>query len=126
MNWTRRLREWLKAIRMAGYGNVPWWGLVLALWSGPVSRTVWRQRIRTCLRCPLYSKPGGVMLCQSTHPKMYGVGCRCYIPFKALTAAPHEAGCFGRMLMPDLGWPAYRHPSLWARLWAPVRFLCGK
>lgn len=126
MNWSRRVREWIRAIRMAGAGNVPWFGMLMAVLSGPVPRSVWRARMRTCLQCPLYSKPGGIMLCLSTHPDMLGIGCKCYLPFKALAAAPHAEGCYGRTLADDLGWPVYVHPSLRARLWAPFRFLLGK
>lgn len=126
MHWSRRLRQWVAALRLAGVRNVPWWGLVQAVWSGPVPRKVWRERMRTCMRCPLYSRPGGIPLCRSSHPDMLGIGCGCYLPFTAAAAEPYVGGCYGRTLAPDLGWPPYRHPSFRARLLAPFLFLLGK
>lgn len=114
MNWPRRLKQWLHALRLAGVTKVPWWGLVRAVASGPVPRYVWRGRLRYgCLQCPLYSKVDGVMLCRSSHPDMMGIGCGCYLPFLALWAAPYEHGCFGRGLEDSIGWPAYIDSRPW-------------
>jgi len=111
MNWRKRLRQWVAALRMAGVRNVPWLGLISAILSGPVPRSVWRARMRTCMKCPLYSKPEGVLICRSTHPDMLGLGCSCYLPFTAMTAKAYENGCFGRDLEDTLGWPNYAWPK---------------
>lgn len=127
MSWGLRLRQWIAALRLAGVAKVPWLGLLRAILSGPVPRRVWRQRLRYgCFQCPLYSKVNGVMLCRSSHPDMLGIGCGCYLPFLAMAAAPYPKGCFGKTLADDIGWPLYQHPSVWARLLAPLRFLCGR
>lgn len=127
MNWGRRIRQWLAALRMAGVTRVPWLGLLRAILSGPVPRRVWRQRLRYgCFQCPLYSKIDGIPVCRSSHPDMLGIGCGCYLPFLAMSAEPYRGGCFGRTLVDDIGWPAYRHPSFRARLLAPIRFLFGR
>lgn len=118
MYWPRRLRQWLYALRLAGAAKVPWFGMLQALLSGPVPREVWRNRMRYgCFVCPLYSSvqmPGTTKrtdrlhLCKSTHPQMLGVGCHCAVNIVALTADPYgKAGCFGRNLDPELGWPVY-------------------
>ena len=125
MNGSRRLRQWIKALRMAGVTHVPWWGLVRAVASGPVPRTVWRNRLRYgCFQCPLYSKIDGVHLCRSTHPDMMGAGCGCYLPFLALWAAPYEHGCYGKELEADIGWPVYHDTR--GRLRAFLDFARGR
>lgn len=126
MNWRIRISQWITALRMAGVRNVPWWGLVMAVLSVPVPRKVWHSRMRTCMTCPLYSKPKGIMLCQSTHPDMLGIGCNCYLPFKALAAKVYEKGCFGRDLEDTLGWPNHVWPSRWARVKSVIDFVRGK
>ena len=125
MNFPRRLRQWVTALRLAGITHVPWLGLVRAVLSGPVPRRVWRQRLRYgCFQCPLYSKVNGVHLCRSSHPDMMGIGCGCYLPFLALWAAPYAHGCYGKTLVDDIGWPVYRDPR--GRLRAVLDFLLGR
>jgi len=126
MNWLRRLRQWLYALKLAGVRNVPWLGLISAILSGPVPRDVWRQRMRTCMTCPLYSKGNGVMLCRSTHPDMLGLGCGCFLPFTAMTAKVYEKGCFGRDLEDTLGWPNHVWPTRWSRIKSVIDFVLRK
>jgi hypothetical protein len=123
------------ALERRSAGRLPWWTMMRAIISGPVPRSVWRARMRTCMTCDLYStvQPEGTTkrtdrlhLCKSTHPDLLGVGCGCAVNVSALTANPYGAGCVGRNFAPDLGWGPYHHPSLRARLWAPVRFFFGK
>lgn len=128
MNWRRRLREWIAVIRFAhGKGaEIPWWGMFLAILSGPVPRAVWRQRMRQgCYKCVLFRRD--LHACSSIHPRYLGLGCSCYTPFLALWAEPYPGGCIAKFWKnEDVGWPAYRFPSRWARLWAPVAFLLGR
>lgn len=120
----RRLKQWLYALRLAGVRRVPWLGLLSAILSGPVPRPVWRARMRTCLRCPLYSKRDGVGLCLSSHPDMLDVGCGCYLAYTALWANPHPpGGCYGRSLDPDLGWGPYEWKGRGERVLAALDFL---
>ncbi len=57
----------------------------------------------------------------------YGSGCGCYTPFLALSANPGRKGCWGADNSEGaFGWEAYRFPSIWHRLYAPIRFLLGK
>lgn len=125
VNWPRRLKQWLVALRLAGVSRVPWWGLVQAVMSGPVPRTVWRERMRTCMTCDLYSthqmegttkRTDRLHLCKSNHPQLLGIGCHCAVNIVALTADPYRrAGCFGRNLAPEIGWPAYVDTRSWPR-----------
>lgn len=138
MRWRKRIPQWIKALRLAGAKNVPWFGLVSAVLSGPVPRKVWRERLRFgCFLCPLYSsvqmprtKWAGnrVALCRSTHPDFDGLGCGCYLPFTAMAANPHGKGCFGRNLpiKPELGWGPHVWPHWWSRYVAVLAFLRGK
>lgn len=138
MNWRRRIPQWIEALRLAGVRNVPWFGLVRAVWSGPVPRAVWRERLRYgCFRCPLYSsvqmpgttkKTDRVALCRSTHPAFMGLGCNCYLPFLAMAAEPHPEGCFGKTLplTLGLGWGPHIWPSRWARVRSVIDFLRRK
>lgn len=129
----RRIRQWLFALRLAGVKNVPWFGLVSAVFSGPVPRNIWRARLRYgCFKCPLYSSiqmpdttklTDRTHLCRSTHPDMLGVGCGCELNLTAMWANPHGKGCFGQDIDPDLGWPPYYWPSRWARVRAVIDFV---
>lgn len=132
-----RFRQWLQALELERRtaGRLPWLTMVMAVLSGPVPRQVWRARMRTCMTCDLYStvqvegtskRTDRLHLCKSTHPDMLGAGCHCAVNVLAMTANPYGKGCIGQNIAPDLGWPAYQHPSVWARLWAPIRFLWGK
>lgn len=123
MNWGRRLREWYEVLRLEGErGRLPWWKMVRAVWSGPVPRAVWRRRMRTCLRCPLYN-PAYRSCRPVSHPHL---GCGCYVPFTALSAAPYDAGCWGRGMAEDVGWPSYQDPRRFARLRLVLAFLRAK
>lgn len=132
MNWKRRYRQWRHVLEREGRsgGRVPWLTMVLAVLSGPVPRSVWRARMRTCANCPLYSvvesSTGRLPVCRSTHPAMRGQGCGCYLPFTALTANPYGHGCYGRLLDSELGWPAHVFRSRLAEAWAVIDFLRGK
>lgn len=119
----RRIKQWLVALRHAGATKVPWLGMAMAVLGGPVPRAVWRQRMRTCLTCPLCSRHEGVLLCRSTHPDMLGAGCGCYLPYTAWWAEPYPGGCVGRSIDPELGWGPYRYPSRWAQVRAAVDFV---
>lgn len=113
-------------------GRLPWLTMLLALLSGPVPRSVWRTRMRTCMACPLYStvrgKSGKLYLCKSSHPAFSGLGCGCAVNVAALAAAPYPDGCYGRSLplTLGLGWPAHVWPHWWSRHVAVIDFIRGK
>lgn len=125
MRWHRRIREWIAVLRLTqGEGTkIPWFGLVRAVLSGPVPRTVWRQRIRYgCYQCPVYDR--GIHRCRNPLPGYEGTGCGCYLPFSALSAAPYPKGCWAKEVDDEeLGWTAYRWPSRWAKLRAVICFI---
>lgn len=127
MNWRKRIPEWLAVIRWNAGRNVPipWLHMLAVILGGPVPRAVWRSRIRTCLRCPLYR--ADLRACSSIHPEHLGLGCGCHCPVTCLFAEPYKGGCIARSWgETEMGWPAYRYPSIWHRLWAPIRFLLGR
>jgi hypothetical protein len=134
MRWRKRLRQWIAVLRLAhGEGvKIPWLGLLSAVLSGIVPRSVWRARMRRCMTCPLYStvQPTGTTkgtdrlhLCKSSHPSFVGLGCHCAVNVAAASANPHGKGCYGRDLDDDLGWPAYDWPSRRAKWRAVICFI---
>ena len=131
MNW-RRFKQWLEvlALERRAAGRLPWLTMLAAILSGVVPRAVWRERMRTCMRCPLYStvegKTGRLHLCKSTHPDMLGVGCGCAVNVSALSARPYFYGCYGRDIDSSLGWGAHVWPSRWARVRSIVDFAMRK
>ena len=104
---------------------IPWFKMALTVLQGPVPRAVWRQRIRTCLRCPLYR--GDLRACSSVHPAFKGLGCQCNTTILALFPEPYPGGCIARAWGEEtMGWGPHRFPYVWARLLAPIRFLLGQ
>lgn len=127
LNWTKRLTQWAVVVRWSRGkdGRVPWMNMLLAILSGPVPRSVWRQRIRTCLHCPLYR--GDLRACSSTHPDFMGLGCHCNTTMLALFAEPYPGGCIAKYWGDEtIGWAAYRFPSIWHRIAAPIRFIFAR
>lgn len=134
MNRKRR-RQWLAALRLEqrSAGRLPWLTMFLALLSGPVPKPVWVGRLRTCMKCPLYSThqlPGTTKrtdrlhLCKSVYPGFEGLGCHCPVNVSAMTAEPYPGGCWVRAQGDQsMGWGAYRWPSWMAKLRAIVRFI---
>lgn len=94
--------------------------------TGPVPRKVWRERMRYgCFQCPLFNKP--LLTCRGVVKPYDQYGCDCFLPFKALVAAPHKGGCYGREEFGgEFGWGAYVWPSRCARIVAPLRFALRK
>lgn len=80
--------------------------MIVAVLSGRVSRAEWRQRIRVCLRCPLYRSVSRT--CGPGLGVFRGQGCGCYVPFKARAALPYTgsggSGCWGRAAGVVTGW----------------------
>jgi hypothetical protein len=124
MNWKLRLKQWRSAVAAAGNkASIP--KMLKSLIDGIVPRTVWRQRMRTCARCPIYDPRGKV--CKSPYPGEEHLGCGCFTPFSALTTEPYAGGCWGRAAFGgDFGWGAYHIPSRWARFLSIFRFLNRK
>lgn len=136
LSGSKRLREWIGVLRWA-HGrqvSIPWSKMLVAILSGPVPRSVWRSRIRTCWKCPLFRRelvdPKRrlfIRACSSTHPDFVGLGCQCNTTMLALWAEPYPRGCIARFWGEmEMGWGAYRFPTRWRRFWAPVRFLLGR
>lgn len=126
LRWRRRIPEWVAALadEKRTAGRIPWLTMVRAILDGAVPRRVWRERMRSCLRCPLFRRRGWV--CRSQLPFYQGAGCGCYVPFKAITPEPYDGGCYGAATFPGrIGWPAYRM-GRWERFWSVVRFCRGK
>lgn len=135
MNWRQRLWEWREVLRWAhGAGiKIPWLGMVRAILTGPVPRAVWRLRIRTCWKCPLFrrelidkKKRLFLRACSSVHPDFKGLGCQCSTTMLALSAEPYPGGCIAKFWGSKLGWPAYRFPDRWSRIAAVWRFMLGR
>lgn len=104
-----------------------------ALWAGPVPREVWRHRIlRGCNGCPVFDREvqedvngrkWRLNACAGPH----GTGCGCWVVTLAMSANPSGNGCWLHTVNDGVGgWPAYRFPTVWHRLFAPIRFLFGK
>lgn len=125
MNWLFRLAQWVIALHYAKQ-RVPWFGMLLAILSGPVPRGVWRSRMRYgCYQCPLFNKDR--LTCRGVFPPYDKHGCDCYLPLASLTASPYAGGCYGRAKFGgDFGWGAYVFPSRRARFLAPFRFMLGR
>lgn len=121
MLWYYRIAQWLIAIHAAKQ-RVPWFGLIKIVFSGPVPRRVWRERLRYgCYQCELFNKK--LLTCRGTIPPYSSYGCDCFLPFSCLFPEPHKGGCYGRERFgPTFGWGAYRM-GRWERLWSPIRFL---
>ncbi len=133
----KRLPEWRTVTRLylqqRGSLLGMAWHMAKALWSGPVPRSVWRQRIlRHCNGCPCFDRearqhPDGRKWRLNACAGPHGSGCGCWVPAVALSANPSGNGCWLRSVdATEGGWPAYRFPSFWARILAPFRFLCGR
>lgn len=129
VNWRRRFPQWLEVLKIEqrSAGRLPWLTMVRALLTGVVPRAVWRQRMRVCMRCELFStvhgKTGKLYMCKSTHPDLLGVGCGCAVNISALSANPYGYGCYGRMLYPDLGWGPHFWKGRWDRLKSVIDFV---
>ncbi len=121
LRWrTRRFGEWLAVMEREGrskrgVAKAVMWGRVIL--SGlrvgnRVSRGEWRQRMRTCPKCPLYGrkvnprtgKMEGMRVCRPYDGSV--LGCGCFTPFLALVRKPYPRGCWAREYLPGsgLGW----------------------
>lgn len=125
MHWSYRLAQWVIALHRAKH-RVPWFGMIRAILSGPVPRSVWRERLRYgCYQCPVFNKE--LLTCRGAVPLVAHLGCDCFVPFSALTAEPYAGGCWGRAAIGNgFGWGTYRFKSRWDRLTSPIRFLIRK
>jgi hypothetical protein len=120
LHWRKRIAEWRRVLAQKGV-KVSVFALLRALLSGPVPGDVWRDRMRVCMRCPVYDRD--LRACYKPLSDGRVVGCGCYCPFKALTAAPYARGCYAREITDNEGGMAYRFPSRWAKVRAIWRFV---
>jgi hypothetical protein len=132
LHWRKRISEWRTVLAQKGV-KVSIFALARAVLSGPVPPDVWRDRMRVCLRCPVYNRElkrcGRLVVDGNYHRQL---GCLCYTPFLALTAAPYspDGGCWAREVTKEAkppsareGWGAYAFPSWWAKWRAIWRFI---
>lgn len=132
LHWRKRISEWRTVMAQKGV-KVSIVSLARAVLSGPVPADVWRDRMRVCLRCPIYN--ADLKACRQPNPRgpdYLDLGCGCYTPFSALTAVPYTkaGGCWAREITKNAepasareGWGAYLFPSRWAKVRAVWRFL---
>lgn len=120
LHWGKRIAEWRAVLAHKGV-KVSTVALLRALFSGPVPADVWRDRMRVCMRCPVYDRD--LRACFKPLSDGRVIGCGCYTPFKAMTAAPYARGCYAREITEHEGWPAYRFTSWWAKVRAIWRFV---
>lgn len=119
LNWKKRIAEWRSIVR--DYGRGHHLGMIIAIASGPVPEDVWRTRMRVCLRCPILDRER--MACRKALSDGRTLGCNCYTPFLALTAAPYPRGCFARQITDYDGWPSYIFASWREKVCAVWRFI---
>jgi hypothetical protein len=74
------------------------WPDVRLLFGPRVSRALWRRRMRTCLRCPLFEP--GTYRCAAL-VGFREMGCGCSMPVKALFK---KSTCWGRDHGFEYGW----------------------
>lgn len=100
----KRLRQWKEAIGVVKNDRLRMWmNLAKHLSKLRVNKRVWFRRMKSCMKCPLYhpfKKTCG------HDPEITGLGCGCYMPFKAMST---EATCWARdrgMLLDkvQIGW----------------------
>lgn len=130
MNWRRRLKQWITALRLAHGEDIPIpWLKMLRGFAAPVPKRIWVARIRICRQCPLFDVEH--YICLGQMGPLRGVGCHCYLPFKALSPEPYAGiqgrGCYGRALFgEDFGWPRFEFTSRRQRWTAFACFLLGR
>ncbi len=116
IHWRKRLREW-RTVVWKERASISPWRLLRAAMSGPVPREVWRQRMRTCGRCPVSSRKlirvNGVLTWTGLHAcrAEYGdvkLGCGCLTTAVALTANPYGNGCWAHSITENEGWGPHR------------------
>lgn len=108
MKWLRRIPQWLSVLRLER-STLSLRAIIRALASGPVPRAVWRNRLKTCRACPVFNP--ATRQCRR-FLNGNAIGCGCWLPLKALTAAPYPKGCWGFTVMSgNLGWPAHEFLS---------------
>lgn len=119
LHWKKRISEWKRVVALAAHGAPFWWRarfyvvsalkMTRAILSGPVPAEVWRDRIRTCLKCPVLDRK--MMVCRRVMPDGTIYGCQCSVTFLALTAAPYPEGCWFRQRVSYEGWASHRFAS---------------
>jgi hypothetical protein len=94
--WGRRI-EYLTVM---AHEFAPGWATWVAMWnqawglvrSRRITRRRWRERVKTCLRCPIYD----VSLKRCRPYDGHGYGCGCWVPGVALLERPYPKGCWGK------------------------------
>lgn len=100
LKWAR-FKEWREVLEEEGR-TMTWrsWlhmaGEAVAALIWPVNRSLYRHRIRTCMKCPLYDR--GLRRCRPYTGSE--AGCGCFVPYRAQTPSP----CWWRERDPTKGW----------------------
>lgn len=99
MNFLLRLIGlWLRALQMARK-RPPYWKMLRWLFRGRrASRSLWRKRMLTCFRCPIFDRRH--FRCSSVLGLTH-MGCDCSMPLKAMDA---DATCWARDHGQPMGW----------------------
>lgn len=97
----RRFKEWWWVVQIEAPGHKAKILLFLhmakmMLRHGFVSRAEWRQRIRSCARCPV--QDNALRRCRPMNGSRHG--CGCYIPFLATLKGDH---CYADRELPGSG-----------------------
>lgn len=94
-------RQWLEVLEAEGkeMGWREWLHLAKVGFKLPFNssaRTVWRERMRTCGKCPIYWRP-------TRQCKRNDLGCRCWT---AALAMAKENNCWAQLQAPggQIGW----------------------
>lgn len=112
LNLLRRLKQWRAVVvEERELGNRPsLLQMLRKLFGEHVDRAQWRQRMKTCPKCPVYDRE--LRRCRGPQiGEQPPAGCGCFVPFLALIKQPYRSadgkrtGCWGRALMGEnFGW----------------------
>lgn len=87
----KRFKEWLEVVKDVKDNKLSLYvKLLFHLPEMRVPKKIWKERIRTCSKCPIYHP---LKKSCGHNPEVSGVGCGCYMPFKSASMA---ATCWAR------------------------------
>lgn len=100
LKW-KRFKEWREVLEEEGRWMKwkDWWHMLDQTAKSiltPVGKNLYRHRLLTCQRCPIYDK--GLKRCRPYTGS--NLGCGCFVPYRAKTPEP----CWLRLRDPHQGW----------------------